>query len=174
MSERTMSMNAQAIKFEPPEYSAEDIKCEIEEELDALDAIVKSESCSEDDETSLAKFMTSEVTIEDEVKQESFDCDICNQSFAESHHLTKHMVDHMPNHSKERPFKCKICHKTYTLSQALKRHMKTHSEEGLFKCDECDKTFRHSSNLKITYSFTVASVPMNAVYARRHLHNQII
>ncbi|XP_026482450.1 zinc finger protein 99-like [Ctenocephalides felis] len=149
MSEETfMSVNDQAIKIEPPEYSAEGINRENEVEFDDLDAIVKSESCSEDDDTCLERFKNSEVTIEDEVKQESFDCEICNQSFAESHHLTKHMVDHMPNPSEERPYKCEICQKTFKQSKGLKAHTVIHSSERPHKCNECNKTFTLLGHLK--------------------------
>ncbi|XP_026482834.1 zinc finger protein 714-like [Ctenocephalides felis] len=140
MSDETfMSVNDQTIiKIEPPEYSPADIKCENEDEFDALDAIVKSESFLEDDDTCLERFMNSELTIEDEVKQESFDCDICYQSFAESHHLTKHMVDHMPNQIEERPFECEICQKTFKQSKGLKTHMLIHSGIKLEMEDEFD------------------------------------
>ncbi|XP_026482423.1 zinc finger protein 99-like [Ctenocephalides felis] len=150
MSEETFkSMNDQAIiKIEPPEYPVEDIERENEDKFDDLDAVVKSESCSEDDDTCLERFKNSEVTIEDEVKQESFDCDICNQSFAESHHLTKHMVDHMPNRSKERPYKCEICPKTFNQSRGLNTHMVIHSGERPHKCNECNKAFTRLGDLK--------------------------
>ncbi|XP_026482660.1 uncharacterized protein LOC113390618 [Ctenocephalides felis] len=74
MSEETiMSMNVQAIKIEPPEYSPEDIKLEHDNEFDDLDAIVKFESLSEEDDTCLERFMNSDVTIKEEVKQESIE-----------------------------------------------------------------------------------------------------
>ncbi|XP_026482337.1 zinc finger protein 2-like [Ctenocephalides felis] len=125
---------------------------ELEDELDYLDAIVKSESCSEDDETTLERFMNSEVTIEEEVKQEpieafAYGCDICNRSFAESHQLKKHMVVHKRSRSKERPFKCEICKKTYKQLQGLKLHMNTHTGKFPFKCEICGKTFNNKGHL---------------------------
>ncbi|XP_026482837.1 zinc finger protein 768-like [Ctenocephalides felis] len=178
MSEKTiMSMNDRAVKIEPPE----DIKLEIEDDFDNPDGIVKSESCSEDNDMCLERFMNSEVTIEEEVKQElvetsTYECDVCNRSFAESDHLKEHMTDHIPNNSKESPFKCEICSKTfgrlmvlkrhvlihngirphecnickkpYTRSDSLKRHMLTHSEIRPYECNICNKTFADFSNLK--------------------------
>ncbi|XP_026482805.1 zinc finger and BTB domain-containing protein 7B-like [Ctenocephalides felis] len=164
MSEETiMSMNDQTIKIEPPEYSPEDIKLEMEDEFDDPDVIVKSDSCSEDDDTCLERFMNSEVKIE-EVKQELFEtstyeCDICNRSFAETHHLKEHMIEHMPNNSKERSFKCEICYKAFDRlshlkrhmlihSGSLKRHMLIHSGVRPHECNICNKKFTQSNDLK--------------------------
>ncbi|XP_026462851.1 zinc finger protein 710-like, partial [Ctenocephalides felis] len=152
MAEETiMSMNDQAIKIEPPEYSPEDIKLEIEDGFDDPD--VKSESCSEDGDTCLQRFMNSEVTIEEEVKQELvessiYECDICNRSFPESDHLKKHMADHIPSNSKECSFKCEVCYKAFNRLSNLKRHMLIHSGEGAHDCNLCKKTFTQSGGLK--------------------------
>ncbi|XP_026482270.1 zinc finger protein 710-like [Ctenocephalides felis] len=149
MSEDTiMSMNDQKIKIEPPEYSEEDIKCEIEDQFDILDDIVKSESCPEDHETCLERFMNSEVTIEEEVKQEPIETCDNTGLFAEPDQLKEHMVSHMPSQSKERPFECEICHKTFKLTKQLKAHMIAHSEERPFKCDVCHKTYKQLGHLK--------------------------
>ncbi|XP_026482878.1 zinc finger and BTB domain-containing protein 49-like [Ctenocephalides felis] len=143
------AINAQTIKIEPPEYSPENIKLEIEDDFDDPDVIVKSESFSEDDDTCLERFMNSEVTIEEEVKQElvettNYECDLCNRSFAESDHLKEHMADHIPNNSKESPFKCEICHKTFSLLGNLKRHKLTHSGECVHECSTCKKNIQNN------------------------------
>ncbi|XP_026482418.1 zinc finger and SCAN domain-containing protein 22-like [Ctenocephalides felis] len=178
MSEETFKsmMNDQAIiKIEPPEYPVEDIKRENEDKFDDLDAVVKSESCSEYDDTCLERFKNSEVTIEDEVKQESFNCDISNQSFAQSHHLTEHMVDHMPNHSKELPYKCGICPKTFNQPKALKTHMLIHSDERPHKCNDCNKAFITITRLKTHMLIhSVMRVHISALYAIRHSYMQVI
>ncbi|XP_026482879.1 zinc finger protein 780A-like [Ctenocephalides felis] len=154
MSEETiMSMNDQTIKLEPPEYSPEDIKLEIEDDFVDPDVIVKSESCSEGDDTCLEGFMNSEVKIEEEVKQElvetsTYECDVCNRSFAESDHLKEHTIEHMPNNSKENPFKCEFCHKTFSLLANLKRHKLIHSGERVHECSTCKKTFTTINYLK--------------------------
>ncbi|XP_026482851.1 zinc finger protein 525-like [Ctenocephalides felis] len=154
MSEETiMSMNDPAVKIEPPEYSPEDIKLEMENDFDDPDVIVKSESFSEDDDTCLERFMNSEVTIEEEVKHElvetpTYECDVCNRSFAESDHLKEHMADHISNNSKESPFKCEICHKTFSSLRNLKRHKLIHSGERAHECSTCKKTFATINYLK--------------------------
>ncbi|XP_026482905.1 zinc finger and SCAN domain-containing protein 22-like [Ctenocephalides felis] len=153
MSEETiMSMNDQTIKIEPPEYSPDDIKLEMEDEFDDPDVTVKSESCSEDDDTCLERFMNSEVTIEEEVKQElvetsTYECHICNKTFTETH-LKEHMIEHMPNNSKESSFECEICYKTFNQLRNVKKHMLIHSGERPYECNICNKTFTKSSSLK--------------------------
>ncbi|XP_026482906.1 zinc finger protein 681-like [Ctenocephalides felis] len=172
MSEKTiMSMNDQAIKIEPPEYSPEDIKFEKEDGFDNPDVSVKSELCAEDDNTCLQRFMNSEVTIEEEIKQELvessiYERDICNRKFAESNHLKEHMADHIANNSKECPFKCEICYKAFNRLSVLKRHMLIHSGERAHEysslknhmlmhsgvrpheCNICKKKFTESGHLK--------------------------
>ncbi|XP_026482126.1 zinc finger protein 366-like [Ctenocephalides felis] len=164
MSEETMKfMNNQAIKIEPPEYSEEDTKREIEDEFDDLDANVRSESCTDNDETCLERFMNSEVTIEEAVKQESietlaFECYIFYRSFAESHYLKEHMVHHMPSNRKENPFKCKLCHKTFTRVDHL-------------KCNTCNKKFALLDNINCHILIHTEERSINAVYAIKHSYN---
>ncbi|XP_026482800.1 zinc finger and SCAN domain-containing protein 22-like [Ctenocephalides felis] len=136
----------------------------MEDDFDDPDVFVKSDSCSEDNDTCLERFMNSEVKIEEEVKQElveisAYECDICNRSFAETHHLKEHMIEHMPNNSKERSFKCEICYKAFDRLSGLKRHMLIHSgslkshmlihkQEHCCKCEVCNKEFTQSNDLK--------------------------
>ncbi|XP_026482333.1 zinc finger protein 92-like [Ctenocephalides felis] len=136
MSEETiMSMKNQAIKIEPPEYLVQ----EIDDKHEFLD--MKSESYFENDETCLERFMISEVTIEEGVKQESIET-----ATYEADNLKEHMVK--PSHSEERPFKCEICHKTFKRSSHLKSHMLMHSGVRLHECNTCNKTFTQSFTLK--------------------------
>lgn len=47
-----------------------------------------------------------------------------------------------------RPFKCEICTKSFSLQNTLKIHKLTHSGEKPFKCEICDESFILSSILK--------------------------
>ncbi|XP_026462760.1 gastrula zinc finger protein XlCGF46.1-like [Ctenocephalides felis] len=117
-----------SIKIEPLEYSAEDPQNEED---------IKSESCSENGETCLERFMNSKITVEEEIKQElmqapinPFVCTICDNAFALRHHLDRHIIAHnreLPIHAGELLLKCKICNRDFHSSKGLKRHMYTHT-----------------------------------------------
>lgn len=48
----------------------------------------------------------------------------------------------------QRPFKCEICTKSFSLQNTLKIHKLTHSGEKPFKCESCNESFILSSILK--------------------------
>ena len=49
----------------------------------------------------------------------------------------------------EKPHKCKICSKAFSLEGNMRRHKMTHSEDRLFQCSECSRTFKNKENLKV-------------------------
>ncbi|XP_026482997.1 protein krueppel-like [Ctenocephalides felis] len=105
MAEETiMSMNDQAIKIEPPEYSPEEIKLEMEDEFDDPDVTVKSD---------------------DDTGERPHRCNICKKTFTERGHMKKHMLIHKREHS----YKCEECNKEFTQSKDLKKHMALHSQK---------------------------------------------
>ncbi|XP_004475908.1 zinc finger protein 75A isoform X2 [Dasypus novemcinctus] len=61
--------------------------------------------------------------------------------------LLKLMVLHKKEHSKEKPFKCQECGKSFRVSSDLIKHQRIHTEEKPYKCQQCDKRFRWSSDL---------------------------
>ena len=77
--------------------------------------------------------------------RESYVCTFCDRIFKSASHLTYHIRS---NHTNERPFKCNICHKSFTQVVKLKRHKLIHTGERPFQCDICRKAFKTNYQLK--------------------------
>ncbi|RXG69331.1 Fez family zinc finger protein 1 [Armadillidium vulgare] len=57
------------------------------------------------------------------------------------------LTRHLPTHTDERNYKCKICGKAFRQMSTLAQHRSTHSEFRPYVCDICTKTFSRVSTL---------------------------
>lgn len=76
--------------------------------------------------------------------RESFPCNHCDRKFNSANHLNYHIRS---VHTKDRPFKCNVCSKTFTQVFKLKRHKRTHTGERPYSCDICNKSFKTNYQL---------------------------
>ena len=67
-------------------------------------------------------------------KCEAFGCAVCGRSF--TNRWT--MVQHMSEHSLEKPFECTVCGKSFAKKAVLDGHMSTHTGEKQLQCDHTE------------------------------------
>lgn len=71
-------------------------------------------------------------------------CEICGKSMMTRKDLRRHQL---AQHSKEKPFRCPQCTRSYAAKESLKSHLRTHTGEKPYVC-ECGKAFHKSSILR--------------------------
>ena len=124
-------------------------------------------------------FLISDILLNEVVKtkqtnkmtpsEDSLECAICHQNFAQKLSLETHFSLHLQNFinenksnmkhndhketeqsiniSSEKLYPCEICEKTFASYDSLKVHGRFHSGEKPYSCSYCDKKFTTSGNL---------------------------
>ena len=73
-------------------------------------------------------------------------CKLCGNTFATKQALGKHRVLHSKE-TREKPFECSTCEKTFYLASHLKKHQMIHTGEKPYEWDQCGKTLIHSHQI---------------------------
>ncbi|XP_026482093.1 zinc finger protein 525-like [Ctenocephalides felis] len=137
MSEETNSNTT--IKIEPLDY------LQVKQELDDYD-----NNYLENDQVYLQRFLKSEVIIEEEIKQETFDEqneEIFNSNIVVGNASKSfERVPEKNTHNLKR-HECEICNKTLATKQTLNQHKMIHTGEYPYNCELCNKTFATKSKL---------------------------
>ncbi|KAK4291441.1 hypothetical protein Pmani_035726 [Petrolisthes manimaculis] len=64
-------------------------------------------------------------------------CEVCGLATTTQRDLRRHQL---ATHTKQKPFSCKMCHRSYTAKESLNNHLRTHTGDKPFQC-ECGKAF---------------------------------
>lgn len=93
-----------------------------------------STAITESKEKPILNNQTTEEDKSSKPKSKGHFCPICkDRSFRGANKLARHMRVH----TKERPFKCPICHKAFSQNYHMARHQRVQHHQGRYTCSEC-------------------------------------
>ena len=134
--------------------------------------------------TSVENTLTERQNNKNQKSKDERTCKVCYKLFTYKKTCVRHMKNEHGNlnaagermnkkdnsnqtkkHFQNNDHTCKICNKTYTLVQNMKRHMRTHQEEVItFKCKFCDKSYnrkdrlvRHEQRIHLSYKINFSA-----------------